>query len=1822
MMWTVIGILSLCWLGSVNSLPNSGGLARSRSQPEARMQMSDLLAPAGTSGSRPTCMHDGRWYYERSVIPTVDSCINCKCENGMVRCNMTLCPMYPNVQEGCQLLHEDGSCCPQLVCNENVAKKLSSVPEIHDATLLGCTYNDFEFGLGDFIPTSDPCQACYCIHNRTQCVHQNCALPESAREGCRPVYHHGICCPIRYDCAEALAVPPTQRPAFTSEGCAVNNKLYDEGEAIVSGKPCEHCYCMKGEMICAMQKCDTPMAGCAPVIKEGQCCPERFECPNLTTTPPPWNNSGVVFSDPAATATTKRKINLNITIETAFPRDPSQQLQQRYSSTTRALDDDVNDPLGDLQHTTSPTVTTTSPSSPAVSSLSLVSAGSQVQNDSTLAVSFGLPTALPTAAQLGFSGNRSAQLTMRINGSQTINSSGRRLPPRAPGLSSPWLPSDNLQSTSTGSNPDVLQYTINQDGSVPVSAAEILNSGSPLGTRPPGDTTVSTLIILPANSLGSTNGNSNDHAVGLFISSSSDSKEIALNSKLNVTSGGSFSSNGAVAVSINGTTVALVPGSKLIASASGNSSVRAVLLPAPIDPSLSDPSSYEGFIRSPPRPPSNRTRVNMVAVDPENNAEIEGAASVSNPGDKLVVQVPGAHLTDYGLATASADPSIANQFEGQTSVRNGDKPIAQTVQAAGHNFPVDPSKSTDIEGALSTLPVIRQPAPGSLKPTDPASPAEVEGWWKSAPTGAIQIGNGTSNGDTSTAVDPTTHSQVESVSAGKTSSTAAPPTTATSTTPRMNGALSVSNPGSKIPIPSVPLDSESLAMIDVALNAAREAQAKRKAQAVQKPPIDPIDNQEVEGALNFPNTAPARPTVTAVLIPIDPSKTVEIEGALRRQEAPATSAAQNISLVAPADPTNTSIINGSLTTLPAVVVSIATTTTTASKLEGSLKMVTPKPQTAAVGGAPVDPTKPSEIEGLLPAAPKVPTVQPPAFPVDPTKAAEIEGALSTLPVIRPASPGSLKPTDPAFEDQFEGVLALQPVALQPVTLQPVTPQPVALQPVTLQPVALQPVVQPAVTVAVPLKPENLTASGQNSGGGASTEAPIVVVPVAVKKPESLVTITRSGGSAVAGSQVAIDPISAGDVEGVLAWHNPIRKVADGVLHPFDPVTSDRFEGALPANFSAPILKPVEPSKVDSVAGLAKPQPHNPLDPEPSDNAEGVWDWNAFRQTNSPTVAVPIAQTAATTTAQPVPVITQTTQAPLSVVKQAQTLDISGAASLSDQSNVTAISTGSQNGTVPANFMMAAGATHDSTSTDSNVTTTTQLPVNLLTSVTESKVIHLPVDPEVDDEVEGQPHHNFKLNWATHPSIDPLPSDGVEGAIERPNDASAAPAASDTTTKTPWTIYTNQHSDSSVSRWVIRTQNPQTAQVGNGRNITWVQGTDSQMPVLVLSSSTTTRIPDAASSVDGSTTTTSSPLPPVTNSTAGPSDVTSTVSSSTAAPSTTTVDLAASVAAVESTTTEVPSVPIVNLGNLDKLPNMRVKENRRASTTTQATTSAVGFGGDADATSPPVWAGSLGSSLTLSNGSIPVQPAFEPGAPLTGIYLNGCFYDGAYYRNYQSVPTGDLVDPCLVRLCKDGVILGPSEQRCPPPIEGCFSTSIPGVCCPVYLCPNYLERNETSYTLTAATGDTLNTEKTKLALAKFCRVGPRFLALNERVVHVVGGAVQCQTCTCKPKGIVCEPGCAQGILITTEIPAVISPRIRFATLSTTPATTLPSTVPPVTEPAGARSCVIHKKRFHHGDEVNFNDPCHICTCMDGLVICKINRRACRNAKLLSDSDAFF
>lgn len=63
-----------------------------------------------------------------------------------------------------------------------------------------CKKNGFVYQNGDFVPSPDPCEACYCLRETVRCVTQRCELPEDTRQGCMPVYMDGICCPVRYQC--------------------------------------------------------------------------------------------------------------------------------------------------------------------------------------------------------------------------------------------------------------------------------------------------------------------------------------------------------------------------------------------------------------------------------------------------------------------------------------------------------------------------------------------------------------------------------------------------------------------------------------------------------------------------------------------------------------------------------------------------------------------------------------------------------------------------------------------------------------------------------------------------------------------------------------------------------------------------------------------------------------------------------------------------------------------------------------------------------------------------------------------------------------------------------------------------------------------------------------------------------------------------------------------------------------------------------------------------------------------------------------------------------------------------------------------------------------------------------------------------------------------------------------------------------------------------------------------------------------------------------------------------------------------------------------
>ena len=65
--------------------------------------------------------------------------------------------------------------------------------------------------------------------------------------------------------------------------CRYNDEVYGDGARIESSNPCEHCYCMRGDIMCALQECGTPLEregkNCTALPPQpGQCCPEQYQC--------------------------------------------------------------------------------------------------------------------------------------------------------------------------------------------------------------------------------------------------------------------------------------------------------------------------------------------------------------------------------------------------------------------------------------------------------------------------------------------------------------------------------------------------------------------------------------------------------------------------------------------------------------------------------------------------------------------------------------------------------------------------------------------------------------------------------------------------------------------------------------------------------------------------------------------------------------------------------------------------------------------------------------------------------------------------------------------------------------------------------------------------------------------------------------------------------------------------------------------------------------------------------------------------------------------------------------------------------------------------------------------------------------------------------------------------------------------------------------------------------------------------------------------------------------------------------------------------------
>ncbi|XP_055297229.1 titin [Sitodiplosis mosellana] len=248
------------------------------------------------------CYYNYNHYSEGDRILTNEPCLNCTCHNKMLMCYLKVCPFTKPIGQDCTIEKREDQCCPIITCPEvpvELDHSSATTTDLATHQNHGCSIDDEFYPEGAQIPGNPkkPCELCYCIRNMTSCVMQECTLHV---DGCRPIYNKGVCCPVRYDCAHDDDLPlmledqttteaPSQGFIITttsapvpSTDCYHNEVSYSDGENIDTDQPCEHCYCMRGDIVCAVQECKPlEMHGkncTAKIPGPGECCPQVYEC--------------------------------------------------------------------------------------------------------------------------------------------------------------------------------------------------------------------------------------------------------------------------------------------------------------------------------------------------------------------------------------------------------------------------------------------------------------------------------------------------------------------------------------------------------------------------------------------------------------------------------------------------------------------------------------------------------------------------------------------------------------------------------------------------------------------------------------------------------------------------------------------------------------------------------------------------------------------------------------------------------------------------------------------------------------------------------------------------------------------------------------------------------------------------------------------------------------------------------------------------------------------------------------------------------------------------------------------------------------------------------------------------------------------------------------------------------------------------------------------------------------------------------------------------------------------------------------------------------
>ncbi|KAL7741625.1 hypothetical protein ACLKA6_019393 [Drosophila palustris] len=268
------------------------------------------------------CHHNGTWYADKSVVPSMEKCLNCQCNRKTLVCRLKVCPEMPMPPpRGCVVVQKKSTCCPYLSCarldafykiptkrriiayldhyeresidrvvNDNMLQRRS---DDSDVDLFVCVKNGTVYKSGSAMSSSNLCSYCYCIGGTEKCVKPKCMLPV---EGCKPIFVDSTCCPVRYDCSSKTSGKSSQEVRYRktsnkhfqrmsqrlqrNRGCTVGSQFYAEGQKMLSDsdKPCDICFCIRGTRRCAPKKCSPALKNCIPVVPKGQCCPSSYDC--------------------------------------------------------------------------------------------------------------------------------------------------------------------------------------------------------------------------------------------------------------------------------------------------------------------------------------------------------------------------------------------------------------------------------------------------------------------------------------------------------------------------------------------------------------------------------------------------------------------------------------------------------------------------------------------------------------------------------------------------------------------------------------------------------------------------------------------------------------------------------------------------------------------------------------------------------------------------------------------------------------------------------------------------------------------------------------------------------------------------------------------------------------------------------------------------------------------------------------------------------------------------------------------------------------------------------------------------------------------------------------------------------------------------------------------------------------------------------------------------------------------------------------------------------------------------------------------------------